>query len=106
MLRRRRYVWLCAFRGETRLTARRVNKKVTRKYAMSSSVLTSQPSLLSGNARIWQGIMFEVNYSQALGSAQSRRFVIGNSVSLSRVTMGKQTVHSSGALDPMVSYDF
>jgi ribonuclease P/MRP protein subunit RPP1 len=46
--------------------------------------------------------MFEVCYASALGDSASRRFLIGNAVSVSRVTLGKQTILSSGARDPMV----
>lgn len=49
-----------------------------------------------------QGVQYEINYAQALGSTSSRRSIIGNSVSLSRTTMGKQTLLSSGATKPMV----
>lgn len=49
-----------------------------------------------------KGIMFEISYASALVDAHSRRFLIGNAVSVSRVTMGKQTILSSGAKTPMV----
>lgn len=49
-----------------------------------------------------KGAVFEISYAGALGDGQARRFLVGNAYSVSRVTMGRQTILSSGATNCMV----
>lgn len=68
-------------------------------FAKKQQFYLKRPQL---HVAVERGIVFEISYAGALGDSQARRFLIGNACSVARVTMGKQTIISSGATDSMV----
>ena len=50
---------------------------------------------------IERGVYFEVCYGGAVGDSSCRRNLIANTISLSRITKGKNIIISSQALDLM-----